>query len=78
MSRPMRKGAQVHSMAGDKNGYIDWSDATDVLFASDIIEHPRVSQSQAELDVIKLAQSHFTSQALLAAIRVGALDALAA
>jgi hypothetical protein len=78
MSRPRRKGAPVLSMAGDCNDCSDWSDTTDVLSNSDITEHPRVSQSQAELDVIKLAQSHFTSQALLAAIRVGALDALLA
>ena len=34
------------------------------------------SPSQAELDVLQLAQSHFSSQALLAAMRLGVLDEL--
>ncbi|KAL3809956.1 hypothetical protein ACHAXA_011398 [Cyclostephanos tholiformis] len=78
MSHPWRNGTQVLSIAGDNSDYSDCNDSTDVLLTNNIIEHPQVSQSQAELDVIKLAQSHFTSQALLAAIRVGALDVLAA
>ena len=37
---------------------------------------PPPSPSQAELDVLRLAQSHFASQALLAIFRLGVLDVL--
>jgi hypothetical protein len=60
--------------AGDSS---DCSVPNRTLATIDVIEHLEASPSQAELDIMKLAQSHFTSQALLAAIRIGALDVLA-
>ena len=74
MSHSLRNGARVLSMAGDSS---ECSVPNRTLTTIDVIEHLEASPSQAELDIMRLAQSHFTSQALLAAIRIGALDVLA-